>query len=245
MKPFWLRLIPYGTLFGVLLILLFGIPRFIIVFRANMNGDYSVLSLVFLFMWITPFVFLTRQGRTGMGMRKPSKPIWLLYAVVLGVIACVVVYLIGTVLYDTSISNWFEYISWSYQHQLTSASPDDKIIYFFIFSLIGMTFSPIGEELLYRGIIHQSIARSHGKTTATIADGSAFALTHLAHFGIVFHDQQWSLLVVPAFLWVILMFLVSLLFSICRDRSGSIVGAIICHAAFNVMMMYCIFWWVM
>lgn len=245
MKPFWLRFIPYGTLFGVLLIVLFGIPRFVIVLRANMTGDYSILSLVFLLMWVTPFVFLTKQGRADIGMRKPKKPIWILYALVLGVIACVVVYLIGTVLYDTSISNWFEYISHSYQQQLTSASSDDKIIYFFIFSFIAMTFSPIGEELLYRGIIHQTIARSHGNTKAMIADGSAFALTHLAHFGIVFHDQQWSFLVVPAILWVILMFLVSVLFSICRDRSGSILGAIICHAAFNVMMMYCIFYWVM
>jgi len=245
MKPFWLRYIPYGTYFGVLLIFLFGIPRFIIVLHANTNGDYSLLSLVFLLMWITPFVFLTRQGRTDLGMRKPTMPIWLLYALVLGIFACTVVYLIGTVLYDTSYRNWFEYISLSYQHQLTSALPDDKLIYFFIFSFIGMTFSPIGEELLYRGIIYRSIAESHGKTKATIADGSAFALTHLAHFGIVFHDQHWSFLVVPAILWVILMFLVSVLFSICRDRSGSIFGAIICHAAFNVMMMYYIFYWVM
>ena len=244
LRPFWQRILPHGPLFGILLILLFGIPRFVIVLKSNVTGDFSLLSIVFVLMWITPFIFLTRLGRRDIGMRKPTHVLWLLYSVVLGIVACSVVFLIGKVLYDGSISNWFVYIAQSYRVQLGNVSPDDKIIYFLIFSFIGMTFSPIGEELLYRGLIHQSFEHSLSKKKAYLLDSAAFAVTHLAHFGFVYHNQHWQFLFLPAIFWMLLIFLSGILFSYCRHKSGSILGAMFCHAAFNVAMMYVIFYWI-
>jgi membrane protease YdiL (CAAX protease family) len=105
-----------------------------------------------------------------------------------------------------------------------------------------MTFSPIGEELFYRGIVHGSFAVNFGEQKASLADSSAFALTHLAHFGIVYISASWHFLFVPALLWVLSMFLASLAFTKCKEKTGSILGAIICHAAFNMAMMYFIFY---
>ena len=105
-----------------------------------------------------------------------------------------------------------------------------------------MIFSPIGEELFFRGIVHSSFAKSIGDEKASLAESSAFALTHISHFGLVFINSQWSFLVVPTLVWVISMFLVSVLFFIMKHYSGSILGAIICHAAFNLGMTYCIFY---
>jgi len=42
--------------------------------------------------------------------------------------------------------------------------------------------------------------------------------------------------------WVLAMFLVSMVFIFFKRNSGSLLGAIICHAAFNLGMIYCIFY---
>jgi membrane protease YdiL (CAAX protease family) len=101
-----------------------------------------------------------------------------------------------------------------------------------------MVFSPIGEELFYRGIVHGSFVPKTGEHMASIIDSLAFALTHLAHFGIVYIMGNWSFLFVPSLLWVFFMFLTSRLFFLCKVKTGSILGAIASHAGFNLAMMY-------
>jgi membrane protease YdiL (CAAX protease family) len=118
----------------------------------------------------------------------------------------------------------------------------DKAILFTLMSLTGMIFSPIGEELFFRGIVHASFANSMSEKQASVVDSSAFAVTHLSHFGIVFINNQWSFFTIPGFLWVLSMFLVSILFFTFKKYSGSILGAIICHSGFNFGMSYCIFY---
>jgi hypothetical protein len=43
-------------------------------------------------------------------------------------------------------------------------------------------------------------------------------------------------------IWVLAMFFVSILFFLFRKYSDSLLGAIICHAGFNLGMIYCIFY---
>ena len=105
-----------------------------------------------------------------------------------------------------------------------------------------MTFSPIGEELFYRGLVHGSFVKILGEQKASVADSMAFALTHLAHFGIVYFLDSWHFLFVPALLWVVSMFMTSRVFFLCKEKTGSILGAILSHAAFNLTMMYFIFY---
>lgn len=105
-----------------------------------------------------------------------------------------------------------------------------------------MIFSPIGEELLYRGVVHGSFVSKFGEGKASIFDSSAFALTHLAHFEIVYVLGIWHFLPVPALIWVLSMFAVSQLFFQCKQFCGSIWGAVIAHSGFNFMMMYLIFY---
>jgi len=106
----------------------------------------------------------------------------------------------------------------------------------------GMIFSPIGEELFFRGIVHSSFAASVGERKASYIDSAAFALTHISHFGLVFINQRWQFLFGPTLNWVLAMFLVSMVFIFFKRNSGSLLGAIICHAAFNLGMIYCIFY---
>ncbi len=109
-------------------------------------------------------------------------------------------------------------------------------------AITGMTFSPIGEELFFRGIVHSSFATSLGDKKASILDSFAFAITHISHFGLVFINNEWAFYKTPTLIWVLSMFLVSVLFFIFKKHSGSIWGAVVCHAAFNLGMIYCIFY---
>ena len=229
--------------FGLTLILLFGVPRFFFVLEANRTGNYSITSIIFVLMWITPFLLLKKEGRNIIGLKRLRNIKWLFYSFLLGIFACIIVFFLGKYLYQNMIGNWFVYISNSY-----GSIPADGLkgynrqIYFAIFAVIGMTFSPIGEELLYRGLIHQSFVPEFGNNKASIIDSLAFAIVHLAHFGLVYDSGSWKILFIPAILWMILMFLASRLFFYCKSKTDSIYGAIISHAGFNFAMTYFIFY---
>ena len=240
----WANALKFNYAFGLTLILAFGVPRFAIVLQANSGGNYSFVSLIFILMWLMPYLLLTREGRKKIGFLKPENYSWLILSFIIGVLASSLVYLLGEFLFADSFSNWFVYISNSYKLQAINLD-QNRLIYFLIYSFIGMTFSPIGEELLYRGLIHGSFATQMTEQKASILDSLAFALTHLAHFGIVFVAGHWSFLFLPAAIWVMLMFLASRLFFICKVKSGSILGAILCHAGFNLAMTYYIIYFIL
>jgi membrane protease YdiL (CAAX protease family) len=241
LRPLWNRLFSFDWKFGLFLILIVCIPRFILVLYANASGSYGYIGLVMVISALAPFIFLGKYGRKKIGITKPKKYNWLLLAFISGLIVSVMLYLLGQSLYGTSYENWYAYIAKSYKIPAGIAHKD-KAILFIIMALTGMTFSPIGEELFFRGIVHASFAKSMGEKKASIVDSSAFALTHISHFGLVFINNQWKFLAIPALVWVLSMFLVSVLFFVCKRYSGSILGAIVCHSAFNLGMLYCIFY---
>jgi len=212
-----------------------------LVLNANSSGNYGFIGLVMTISAIAPFIFLRRQGQKEIGIKKVGQYRGLLIAFAAGLMASLVLYIIGQGLYGSSYANWYNYIGKSYKIP-QGISGNDKLILFAVMAITGMIFSPIGEELFFRGIVHSSFASSVGDKKASIVDGSAFALTHISHFGLVFINNKWDFFAIPTIIWVLGMFLVSLLFFKCRQNSGSIVGAIVCHAAFNLGMIYCIFY---
>ncbi|HET8963284.1 MAG TPA: CPBP family intramembrane glutamic endopeptidase, partial [Chitinophagales bacterium] len=222
-------------------ILLLCIPRFILVLHGNEIANMQFVGIFMLLMAIAPFVFLSKYGRIQIGIKKPTDNRWLIIALIIGVVFSILLYFLGETFYGSSYENWYNYIGRSYNIQ-KEIDEQSKLIMFGISALIGMTFSPIGEELFFRGIVHSSFVSSIGNTKASLIDSSAFAIVHISHFGLVFHNQQWVFLFVPTLIWVMSMFIVSILFYLCRKRSGSILGAIICHSAFNLGMTYCIFY---
>lgn len=241
LRPFWTRFFSFNWKFGLFLILLVCVPRFILVLQANSSGSYGSIGLIMVISAIAPFLFLGKHGRKQIGISKPQKYTWLFVAFASGLAASILLNFIGEVLYGSSYENWYVYIAKSYKIP-PGIDPHNKAILFSIMALTGMTFSPIGEELFFRGIVHASFAKSIGEKKAGTVEGTAFALTHISHFGLVFINDQWSFLIVPALIWVGSMFLISKLFLTVKRYSGSILGAIICHAGFNLGMIGCIFY---
>lgn len=241
LKPFWQKLFTFNWKFGVFLILLICVPRFILVLNANETANYKYIGLIMTISAIAPFIFLSNYGRKAIGLVKPKNYIWLIFAFVLGLIFSVVLYFFGEFMYQKSFENWYVYIAKSYNIP-AGINPDDKLIMFLIMAVTGMIFSPIGEELFFRGIVHSSFAKSFGDIKASFLDSLAFALTHISHFGLVFINNEWQFFTIPTLIWVISMFLVSILFYLSRRKTGSLLGSVICHSAFNLGMIYCIFY---
>jgi len=241
LRKFWRKYFGFNWKFGSFLLLIICIPRFILVLKANETGNYSLIGLVmFISAWI-PFLFLNRQGLQQIGIKKTKKFQILVYALIFGLAFSLLLYFPGVELFGGSYENWYEYIGKSY-HIPESISAQDKKIMFLTMSITGMTFSPIGEELFFRGIVHGSFAKSIGDKKASIIDSLAFALTHLSHFGLVFVANKWDFYLIPALIWVTSMFLVSVLFFQMKKLTNSIWGAVLCHSGFNLGMIYCIFY---
>ncbi|MBT8219482.1 MAG: CPBP family intramembrane metalloprotease [Bacteroidia bacterium] len=235
-------IISFNWKLGFALILIFGVIRFLIVTYSIQTGDNKYLSFIFLLMILMPFILLNKEGRKSIGIQKIRHLKWIFYAFLLAAVSCGFMHLVGDSLFGSDISNWFRYIGESYPIDLTAIDSEDKLVYFVIFALIGMTFSPFGEELMYRGVIHGSLVPKFGERNAAIIDSAAFGITHLAHFGLVYYEGSWQFLTIPALLWVIFIFFTGLLFNFCKTKTGSIWGAVIAHMAFNITMTYFIFY---
>lgn len=241
LRKFWSKIFDFNWKFGLLLVLIVCIPRFILVLNANQTANYRYIGLIMTISAIAPFVFLSKHGRKEIGITKPKNYFGLLLSSILGILFSLILYAIGEELYKNTFDNWYVYIGKSYSIP-TDINPNDKLIMFSIMAVIGMIFSPIGEELFFRGIVHSSFAKSFGNSKAAIVDSTAFAVTHISHFGLIFINNQWTFKILPTIIWVSSMFLVSMLFHYCRKKTSSILGAIICHSTFNLGMTYSIFY---
>ncbi|MGO4689194.1 CPBP family intramembrane glutamic endopeptidase [Glaciibacter sp. 2TAF33] len=241
-RPPLRRIVALNARTGVLLLLVFGVVRIGLVLQANVTGTYQAVSIVFLAMIALPWVLLTREGRRDIGLVRPSRWRWVIPAAAAGAASAILVHLVATMLWGSTTSSPFVYISLSYANVPAALEDGDRLVFFIIFAIIGMLFSPIGEEVLYRGLAHEALATRWGTRGAALIDAGAFAFTHLAHFGLVFIAGAWAFLPLPAVFWVAAMFLASLMFYGFRKLTGSLGGAIVAHAGFNLAMNWVIFY---
>lgn len=241
LRPFWARFFKYDWKFGLFLIAIICVPRFLLVLNANKNANYGYIGLIMLVSAITPFVFLSKRGRKDIGLTRPARYSWLPAAFATGLSFSIILYFAGEWLYGSSYENWYVYIGKSYNIPFDIGAKD-KLIMFIAMAATGMIFSPIGEELFFRGVVHSAFAKSIGNAKASAVDAAAFALTHISHFGLVFVCGKWAFYTGTTIIWVASMFLLSILFWICRSKSDSLLGSVLCHAAFNLGMIYCIFY---
>ncbi|UOB16313.1 CPBP family intramembrane glutamic endopeptidase [Abyssalbus ytuae] len=244
LKPPWTRWFKFNWLLGMFFIFLFGISRFILVLEANKSGNFNFIIPFFILMWVAPFVFLTKTGRTAIGIRRSGNYKWIFFSFISGILMCGVVFFIGKYLYNESDNNWFLYLVKPFETllPLIETEASTRLAWFLISALISMVFSPVGEEILYRGLIHDSFSINTGDRLASYIDSLAFAMVHLAHFGIIYRSGNFQFLPVPAAIWFILVFISSQLFFLCKKKTGSLIGAIVCHAGFNLTMVYFIFY---
>ncbi|WP_091864529.1 CPBP family intramembrane glutamic endopeptidase [Pricia antarctica] len=241
LRPVWKKVFNFNWKFGLFLILVVCLPRFALVLDANATKNYGYIGLVMVVSALAPFIFLTRKGLKEIGITKPKNYRWLLIGFFIGLIISLLLFYLGDYIYGDTFNNWYNYIGRSYNIP-PDIGKEDKVAMFLIMAVTGMVFSPIGEELFFRGIVHSSFAKSIGDRKASLVDSLAFALTHISHFGLVFVGGGWNFLLLPTIIWVLGMFMASIFFFASKFYSGSILGAILCHSGFNLGMIYCIFY---
>lgn len=230
---------------GTFLLIFFSSIRVFLVLGAQRSGSYQYVSLVFIAMALFTLLSLSREGRNVIGLKRPNSWGKILQVFVWGGIAALIMGLAANYNFGLTERNWFVYISKSFGSVPSPLSISDRWIFFGIFSVIGMTFSPIGEELFYRGLIHESFVPQLGQRGATILDSLAFSLVHLAHFGFYPTADGWGFYFFPAFLWVGFLFLTCFVFTYARTFTQSIWGAVAAHAGYNVAMNAIIFFYIL
>ena len=243
-RPFR-RWLGFDVRTGLILLALFTVVRFGLVMEANVSQSYALVSVFFVVMALTPLILLGRAGRAWIGMWGSPRPLRLLVALCAGAACCGLMVLSAEGLFGAGDDNAFHYIAGTYAGLPSPMDDQTRLILFLVFALIGMTFSPIGEELFYRGLIHECFSGRLGQGRAAIVDASAFAVVHLAHFGLVWRAAGWTLLPGPAVWWVCGLFVTGLVFFQSRRAGGSLLGAILAHAGFNLAMTGWIFYGVL
>ena len=204
---------------------------------AAMFGPASwrgLFALVCIAMAALPWLVLGREGRRRIGLKKPRHAAWLPLALLLGALAASACYLLGVTLYGASADNWF--VSVARNYQLQPSAGWSLLRLHLTFTIVACLFSPIGEEIFFRGFLQKVLEDRYGRIRATGMEASLFALVHLCHHGILLGAAGFQLLPVSGALWVGQMFLLALLFAWLRRGSDSIVAAILAHAAFNAAM---------
>ena len=238
LRKFWSRYFNLDWKLGVFIFLLFVAIRYWLVFGIVMHGGGgNSLFLLFLSMWFVPFILFTRRGRNQIGIRKPNAWIKLFYAFVIGILFCGLSFFVTYLIYGLSLDNSFVYMSRIFG--IDSAIIEAYRYQIFMMSLLfGMTFSPIGEEFLFRGVIHSCFVSRFGQNRASLLDSLAFAIAHLPHFGILYIAGTWSIPFFPTLLWMFSLFILSRILFYLNTKSKSIWSSVFAHAGYNAMMMY-------
>ena len=204
---------------------------------AAMFGPASwrgLFMLACIAMALLPWLLLDRAGRRGIGLQRARHPSWLLAGLAGGALAASLCYWLGAALYGAGPDNWFVSIARNYRLQPTAGW--SLLQLHLVFTSVAILFSPIGEEIFFRGLLQKVLEERHGALRATLAEAGLFALVHLCHHGILAGAAGWTILPVSGALWVAQMFLLSLALAWLRRRSGSLLPAIAAHAAFNAAM---------
>ncbi len=203
-------------------------------------ADWRPLILAsFLFLWITPFLLLTRDDRRAIGLGKFMGAGWLADAFFVGAATALAIFASAWALYGLTPDHPFLSVRDSYFSGVTPPLPPFGL--FLAFTIPAMIFSPVGEEFFCRGVIARLGERQFSAAIGVALSAGVFALLHVMHHGLVRVEGGWSFIGWSGALWFAQTFAISVLFSLLRLRSGSIWMAVVAHSGFNLAMNALIF----
>jgi uncharacterized protein len=217
----------------VLCILLFLLRAY--GFLGRTKSNYQPVMIGFIIMWFLPLVFLNKNGRRQIGIKKPVNKLWVLLSPLVGALSALIVFLIGFLLYKNSSDNWYVTIGSAYFSD-KAMMHIPRFTMFLIFTFPAVLFSPIGEELFFRGMINESLKIRWNEKIGIIVNSALFGIVHFLHHGILNKGGSIQIFWISGLIWVLLMFLCSYLFTLIRIKTESIWPGVIAHAFFNLTM---------
>ncbi|MGP8174081.1 MAG: lysostaphin resistance A-like protein [Terracidiphilus sp.] len=235
----WSRIPIAPWFFSLLVLAVLAAARYYAVFGPPQARILFLLHA--LVMWTLPFLLLTRQGRRDIGLCKQGNTLSALaLSALAGAVCGLAFFAIGMALYGNSPDNWCLSIRDSFQlkQMLAVMSPAAA---FAAITVPAMILTPIGEEILFRGLIQQAFMLRWNAVIATLVNGLAFGLIHLHVHGLWRDAAGFHLRLVSGALMVLLLAGASAVFTLCRQRSGSLWCAMTAHAACNLAMISAVF----
>lgn len=199
-----------------------------------------LLPLGFCLMMVLPWVLLTQDGRRQIGLKKPHKKSYYLLGIGLGITAPFICFLLGYFIYGNTSNNWFVNIGNNYKTVMNTSGMSFWMLHL-IFTIPAMLFSPIGEEIFFRGVLQKTLEQKWSTSSSTFIECCLFGVVHLCHHGFLKAGGSLVFLPMSGLLWVIQMFFVAWMFAWLRAKSGSIFVAILAHSIFNLTMNVLIF----
>ena len=194
-----------------------------------------LLPLGFVVMAVLPWLLMTAPGRCSIGLRRATDQRFYALALGVGFAGSLVCGMLGLVVFGMGADNWFISIANNYRNTLDTRGLALWQLHVF-FTLPAVMFSPIGEEIFFRGLLYVALQERFGARAAAITEAALFSLVHVCHHGLWWAATGWTFRPVSGVLWMLLMFGAALVFSALRQRSGSLGPAIVAHATFNVTM---------
>lgn len=199
-----------------------------------------LLPTGFVLMALTPWLILDAPGRRRIGLTPVTRKIWYGWALMSGAAAALICFAVGHIMFGTSTGNWYVSIAGSYQRMMDTSAFSIVMLHL-VFTTPALLFSPVGEEIFFRGVLQRALEDRTSTHTATMVECSLFAVVHLCHHGLVRIDGHLGWMPLSALSWMLLMFVTAWLFAWIRKRSGSLYPAIAAHMAFNGTMNFLIF----
>ncbi len=199
-----------------------------------------LLPLSFVLMVAMPWVLMTAEGRRQIGLTWPPRGKWFILAMIFGALSAVACFALGYAMFGGSTDNWFVSIANNYRGIMDTSNFSVAKLHLF-FTLPALLFSPIGEEIFFRGLLQRALEERFSVAASTLAECAAFGVVHLCHHGLLREATGLTLLPASGALWVLLMFAAAMLFAWLRKRSGSLYPAMVSHASFNLAMNVTIF----
>lgn len=217
-----------------------GLAAFLLAHAATRFGGLWVPALTPLSMmlvWPMPWAGPLKARRTEAGFRRCRLP-WMFWGTVFGVAAAGLCAIVAAVVHGSGDLNWF------HRHATAlgvaaSGIPEglSASAVFWFLTIPALLFSPTAEEILFRGYLLRSLSIRYSARRAVHIQAAAFALMHLAHYGL----RPWQPGLIPV--WLCSMYLVGWGLGVLRQRSGSIWPAMVAHAGFNLGMNAVTAWW--
>jgi uncharacterized protein len=199
--------------------------------------DARLIGLALILMWPLPWLLMRAGGRNAIGLRRPSRWQWWLVAPLVGLLLLVVNAAVAWLLFGAGENNWFVSFARETVAMTVAEVPAEAplLVAFLIVALPAMLISPLAEEFIFRGFVMTAAGRRWSPRVGMMVQAAAFAVVHLAHYGLVPFQPLLLLLWLPA------MFFVSLVFGWLVWRSRSLWTAVVAHSAFNLGMVACVF----
>lgn len=231
LRPMWMRLGMAPWVLALMVMVVLVAARFYAAFGPP-SAHWLFLAQVGA-TWLLPAIFLTAEGRRAIGLCRAHGglgPIALCGAI--GAAVGLAFFAVSMNAHGAPADSWIASVRAQMQlDTLRKAMGPAGILAMLAVPVLIMM--PVGEEILFRGMVQQAFALRWNWVRGMAVNGLAFGLVHLHAHGLTHDAAGFHLRWVSGGLFVLGGVALSALFTLCRMRTGSLFAAMAAHAGCN------------